>query len=82
MSLHKTGVKAEQVKEGSLLQARSQCHNTKSVNMWTNDYGCNKLTDCSVDNQLSIPSWQTNGTGGFNAVGDVTEITAHIHLPR
>jgi hypothetical protein len=81
MTLHKTGVEAEHVKVGSLFQARSQCQNTKSDNTWTNDCGCSKLTGCRLHKHFAIRSWQTNGTEGFNEVGDVTEITAHIHLP-
>lgn len=40
--------------------------------MWTHDNWCSKLTGCTVDNQRSIPSWETNGTVGFNRAGDVT----------
>ena len=76
MTPQKTGAEAEQV-----TLARSQCHNTESGYMQTHDYRCSKLTGYRVDNQLSIPSWETNGTVDFNRVGDVTESTAHIHLP-
>jgi hypothetical protein len=68
--------RAEQLKV-----ARSLCHNTKmwlhvDARLWVQ-----RLTGYRVDNQLSIPSWETNGTVSFNRVGDVTESTAHIHLP-